>query len=39
MVADYTNVGWYYVDFKENAESIHTGPGATGKRPSSLVKH
>lgn len=30
MVADYTNVGWYYVDFKENAESIHTGPGATG---------
>lgn len=32
MVADYTNVGWYYVDFKENAESIHTGPGATGKK-------
>ena len=30
MVADYTNVGWYYVDFKENAESDHTGPGATG---------
>lgn len=30
MVADYTNVGWYYVDFKENFESIHTGPGATG---------
>lgn len=30
MVADYTNVGWYYVDFKENAESIHTSPGATG---------
>lgn len=32
MVADYTNAGWYYVDFKENAESIHTGPGATGKK-------
>lgn len=32
MVADYTNVGWYYVDFKENAESIHTSPGATGKK-------
>lgn len=32
MVADYTNVGWYYVDFKENAESIYTGPGATGKK-------
>lgn len=32
MVADYTNVGWYYVDFKENAESIHTDPGATGKK-------
>lgn len=32
MVADYANVGWYYVDFKENAESIHTGPGATGKK-------
>lgn len=30
MVADYTNVGWYYVDFKENAESIHTSPSATG---------
>lgn len=30
MVADYTNVGWYYVDFKENAESIHTSSGATG---------
>lgn len=30
MVADYTNVGWYYVDFEENAESIHTSPGATG---------
>ena len=30
MVADYTNVGWYYVDFKENAESKHTDHGATG---------
>ena len=30
MVADYTNVGWYYVDFKENAESNHTDHGATG---------
>lgn len=32
MVADYTNVGWYYVDFKENAESKHTEHGATGKK-------
>lgn len=32
MVADYTNVGWYYVDFKENQESIHTENGATGKK-------
>lgn len=30
MVADYTNVGWYYVDFKENAESKYTEHGATG---------
>lgn len=30
MVADYTNVGWYYVDFKENAESKYTENGATG---------
>lgn len=30
MVADYANVGWYYVDFKENAESKYTENGATG---------
>ena len=30
MVADYTNVGWYYVDFEENAKSKHTEHGATG---------
>lgn len=30
MVADYTNVGWYYVDFKENAESKYTEHGAMG---------
>lgn len=30
MDADYTNVGWYYVDFKENAESKYTEHGATG---------
>lgn len=30
MVADYTNVGWYYVEFKENAESKYTEHGATG---------
>lgn len=30
MVADYTNVGWYYVDFKENAESKYTEYGAQG---------
>lgn len=30
MDADYTNVGWYYVDFKENAESKYTENGATG---------
>lgn len=32
MVADYANVGWYYVDFKENAESKYTEHGATGKK-------
>lgn len=32
MVADYTNVGWYYVDFKENAKSKHTEHGATGEK-------
>lgn len=32
MVADYTNVGWYYVDFKENEESKYTEHGATGKK-------
>lgn len=30
MVVDYTNVGWYYVDFKENAKSKYTENGATG---------
>lgn len=30
MVADYANVGWYYVDFKENAESKYTEHGAQG---------
>lgn len=30
MVADYTNVGWYYVNFKENAKSKYTENGATG---------
>ena len=30
MVADYTNVGWYYVDFKENEESKYAEHGATG---------
>lgn len=30
MVADYTNVGWYYVDFKENAKSKYAENGATG---------
>lgn len=30
MVADYTNVGWYYVDFEENAKSKYTEHGATG---------
>lgn len=32
MVADYTNVGWYYVDFKENAESKYTEHGAQGSK-------
>lgn len=32
MVADYMNVGWYYVDFKENAKSKHTEHGATGEK-------
>ena len=32
MVADYTNVGWYYVDFKENEKSKHTEHGATGEK-------
>lgn len=32
MVADYTNVGWYYVNFKENAKSKHTEHGATGEK-------
>lgn len=30
MVADYTNVGWYYVDFKENEKSKYTEHGAMG---------
>lgn len=30
MDADYTNVGWYYVDFEENAKSKYTENGATG---------
>lgn len=30
MVADYTNVGWYYVDFKENEKSKYTENGAPG---------
>lgn len=32
MVADYTNVGWYYVDFKENAKSKYEENGAMGKK-------
>lgn len=32
MVADYTNVGWYYVDFEENAKSKYTEHGATGEK-------
>lgn len=30
MIADYTNVGWYYVDFKENEKSKYTENGAPG---------
>lgn len=30
MVADYTNVGWYYVDFEENEKSKYTEHGAMG---------
>lgn len=30
MDADYTNVGWYYVDFEENAKSKYTENGAMG---------
>lgn len=30
MVADYTNVGWYYVNFKENEKSKYTENGAMG---------
>lgn len=30
MVADYTNVGWYYVNFKENEKSKYTENGAPG---------
>nr|WP_295404677.1 hypothetical protein [uncultured Prevotella sp.] len=32
MVADYTNVGWYYKDFSKDAQSKSTAFGATGKR-------
>lgn len=32
MVADNTNVGWYYMDFPKDAQSIFTEPGATGTR-------
>ena len=32
MVADYTNVGWYYKDFSKDAQSISTAFGATGTR-------
>lgn len=32
MVADYTNVGWYYMDFSKDAQSISTDFGATGTR-------
>ena len=32
MVADNTNVGWYYKDFKENDKSISTDHGASGQR-------
>lgn len=32
MVADNTNVGWYYMDFPKDAQSISTDFGATGTR-------
>lgn len=32
MVADNTNVGWYYMDFPKDAQSISTESGATGTR-------
>ena len=32
MAADYTNVGWYYKDFPEDANSISTDHGASGPR-------
>ena len=32
MVADNTNVGWYYKDFPKDAQSISTEFGATGTR-------
>ena len=32
MVADYTNVGWYYMDFPEEAKSKYTDHGASGER-------
>lgn len=32
MVADYTNVGWYYKDFPKDAQSNSTAFGATGTR-------
>ena len=32
MVADYTNVGWYYKDFPKDAQSKSTAFGATGPR-------
>ena len=33
MVADNTNVGWYYKDFSKDFESTSTEFGATGTRP------
>lgn len=33
MAADYTNVGWYYKDFQEDAKSTSTDHGASGQRP------
>lgn len=32
MVADYTNVGWYYKDFPKEFKSISTAYGASGER-------